>query len=286
MPTLGALYREIKEAFRESGLETPDLDAKLLLSYALGCAPQDVILKPDTPVTPNAVLDDAVARRLKREPVSKITGTRGFYGLEFEVRTDVLDPRPDTETLVDAVRKFLSSTGEGDVEILDICTGTGCIPLALLSVLPHARALGVDISPAALRLAQRNAEKLGLAARMTVMKSNWAQDVTGRFDIITCNPPYIPSADIDSLAPDVRHYDPILALDGGKDGLDAYRIVFPQIRTLLRDGGMAFFEIGAGQAHDIARLAADCGLRVTSVVSDLGGIERVVCLQNVTQAKN
>lgn len=275
MNTLSELYLDIKKRFRDAGFDTPELDAKTLLSFALGVAPEDVLLKPDTPVRPNTVLDDAVARRLAHEPVSKITGMRGFYGLEFEVTKDVLDPRADTETLVDAARKGMNP----DVRILDICTGSGCIPLALLSAAPLATAVAVDVSAAALDIARRNAARLGLSDRIVFRNSDWLENVEGTFDVVTCNPPYIPSADIAGLDAGVRLHDPLLALDGGADGLLPYRILFPQIRKYLAAGGRAYFEFGQGQANDITRLAAGCGLQVNAVLRDLGGIERVVCLQ-------
>jgi release factor glutamine methyltransferase len=278
---LGALYKEIKTIFKNAGFGTPELDAKLLISFALGGSPNDVLLKPDTLVTTNAVLNDAVARRLQHEPVSKIIGMRGFYGLEFEVNANVLDPRADTETIVDTARQFMNQ----QTKILDICTGTGCIPLALLSVFSNATALAVDISDDALSIAQRNAVRLGYDARITFKQSDWLENVEGVFDLITCNPPYIPTADIESLDKTVRDYDPILALDGGDDGLNPYRILFPQILNFLKMDGTALFEIGINQAHDVSRIAADAGLYVTKIVRDLGGIERVVCVQKQISSK-
>jgi len=278
--TLGALYAQIRKQFRDAGLPTPDMDAKLLLSHALGCAPDDVILKPDTPVpAKHAILDAAIKRRLSHEPVSKIIGLRGFYGLEFEVSVDVLDPRPDTETLVDAARAHIEGQGPSDARILDLCTGSGCIALALLSIFPHATALGADISDAALAVAARNVVRHGLDRRMTLVKSSWLENIEGQYDILTCNPPYIPTGDIAALDADVRLYDPMLALDGGDDGLNPYRILFPQIRNLLKKGGAAFFEIGIGQAEDARKIADACGLQVSDMKRDLGSIERVVCLR-------
>jgi release factor glutamine methyltransferase len=206
---------------------------------------------------------------------------RGFYGLEFEVNANVLDPRADTETIVDTARQFMNQ----QTKILDICTGTGCIPLALLSVFSNATALAVDISDDALSIAQRNAERLGYDARITFKQSNWLENVEGVFDVITCNPPYIPSADIESLDKTVRDYDPVLALDGGDDGLNPYRILFPQILNFLKMDGTALFEIGINQAHDVSRIAADAGLYVTKIVRDLGGIKRVVCVQKQISSK-
>ncbi|NBX66220.1 MAG: peptide chain release factor N(5)-glutamine methyltransferase [Proteobacteria bacterium] len=301
--TLGALYRQIKTRFGAAGIETPELDAKLLLSYALGCAPNDVLLKPETPAQTNKVLEDALARRLKHEPVSKIIGTRGFYGFEFEVSRNVLDPRADTETLVDAARIFISSSfrrrpestlnndeykidgtvdpclrRDDDIKILDLCTGSGCIALTLLNLFSNIKATATDVSPKALSVAKRNAERLGLSNRVRFLESDWLKNIEGRFDVITCNPPYIPSNDIETLEADVRLYDPLLALNGGADGLVPYRIVFPQIRKFLKKGGVAFFECGAGQAEDIVKIAASCGLEVVSIAKDLAGISRVVCL--------
>ncbi|MBU6235872.1 MAG: peptide chain release factor N(5)-glutamine methyltransferase [Alphaproteobacteria bacterium] len=274
MATLGALYAQTKRRLAGAGMPSPDLDAKLLISYALGCAPNDVHLKPDMTAVSNEALEEVIQRRIAHEPVSKITGSRGFYGLEFEVTPDVLDPRADTETLVDAAR----AACKPDARILDICTGTGCIPLALLSVLPSATALAVDVSEAALKVATRNAARLGLQNRITFIESDWLDGVEGLFDLITCNPPYIPTADIEMLDADVRLFDPHLALDGGADGLEPYRIICPQIRNFLRGGGKAFFEIGAAQARDVIKIVADCGLQVDAVIRDLGGNERVVCV--------
>ena len=278
--TLGALYREIRQKFRDAGLDTPELDARRIMSYALGCAPDDPILKPDMQAASNASLDSAIARRLAHEPVSRIIGMRGFYGHDFIVTPDVLDPRADTETLVDAARRHLEKYAAKPCAILDVCTGTGCIPLSLISLFPHAHALGVDISAAALDVARQNAKRMGLDNRSEWRISDWVSGVEGTFDVITCNPPYIPAKDIASLAPDVRNYDPLLALDGGDDGLVPYRILFPQIRKFLRENGAAFFEIGINQSADVRKIAVDCGLQVSAVIPDLGGVERVVCVHN------
>lgn len=274
MTTLGALYMETRKNLRDIS-STPDLDARLLISYAMGCAPDDVILKPDMPVIANASLNNAIARRLKSEPVSKITGTREFYGLVFDVTPDVLDPRPDTETLVDAARKYMK---RGGGRILDLCTGSGCILTALMTLCPDATGVAADISDAALNVARSNFRRHGVADRIETIKSDYLAQVPGTFDLIVCNPPYIESQAIPSLEPDVRLYDPIIALDGGDDGLTPYRIVFPQIRERLNEGGAALFEIGSAQGPDIARLAETTGLKVISRIHDYGDRERVVVL--------
>ena len=287
MTTLGALYQAVRKRLRAAGLETPELDAKRILSYALGCAPDDVVLKPDAPAPQHHdVLERCIARRMAHEPVAKITGMRGFYDLDFEVTRDVLDPRPDTETVIDAVRRFVGASGIAQPRILDVCTGTGCIPVTLLHLFASATACATDVSEAALAVAARNVARHGMDRRMTLQQGNWLENVTGRYHVITCNPPYIPTHDIAGLESDVRDYDPHLALDGGNDGLDPYRILFPQIRGRLENDGAAFFEIGAGQADDVRKIAAACGLQVFDVVRDLGGVERVVCMRMTGQEKN
>ena len=255
-------------------MDTPDLDAKLLISFSMGCAPDDVILKPDTPVEANNTLRDAISRRLHHEPVAKIIGEREFYGLPFTVSKDVLDPRPDTETLVDAARIYIGS----NARILDICTGSSCILTTLLTLYPDATGVGCDISDVALRIADENLRRNGVEKRAQLVKSDYLESITGTFDLIVCNPPYIESAAIESLDADVRLYDPRLALDGGDDGLAPYRIVFPQIRNHLNAGARAVFEFGAGQGDDVAQLAENVGLKVIARKSDLGGHERVVVL--------
>jgi release factor glutamine methyltransferase len=235
-----------------------------------------VILKPETSVPDNhPVLMQSIARRLKHEPVSKIIGSREFYGLAFDVNEHVLDPRPDTETLVDAARKHLERAGKADARILDLCTGSGCILAALLSVFPKATGVAADISHDALIVARGNFRRHALDNRVQIVQSNLLEGVSGRFDIVVCNPPYIRSGDIATLSADVRLHDPLLALDGGDDGLGIYRIVFPQIRNYLSDGGMALFEIGFDQGTDVRKMAEHNGLQVISILRDLGGHERV-----------
>lgn len=281
--TLGQIYQDMRAQLRVAGFDTPDLDARLLVACALGCAPADVVLKPDMPVNTDAVqrLMALLARRLAHEPVAKITGTKEFYGLTFHVTTDVLDPRPDSECLVEAAIRYAQAQHIPAPRVLDICTGTGCLLISILHQLPHATGLGVDISAAALAVSQQNCMAHGLAQRMTLVQSDWLAALPPdlRFDLIVCNPPYIPTHEIDTLAQDVRNYDPMLALDGGISGLAAYEKIFPQILSRLTPGGVALFEHGAGQADDVAACAALHGLQVISTVQDLAGHTRVVCLR-------
>jgi release factor glutamine methyltransferase len=214
-----------------------------------------------------------VARRCRREPVSRILGRREFWSLPFEVGPATLDPRPDSETLVSAV---LSEIGDraADLSIIDLGTGTGCLLLALLSELPQATGAGIDISAEAIEVARRNATALGLAARARFLPDDWARDVAGPSDIVISNPPYIESDAITRLATEVAVHDPRAALDGGTDGLDAYRALLPQAKRLLKPGGLLALEIGQGQGEAIRGLACAAGLRDSGSASDLAGIER------------
>ena len=276
--TLAALYNDLRKSLRDVS-DTPDLDARLLIAHAFSCAPDDVLFKPDMGVNAShAVYTDAVSRRMKHEPVAKIIGHREFYGHDFVVNRDVLDPRPDTETLVDEGVKFLRTLDTPRPDVLDMCCGSACILVSVLHLFPQARGTGADKSDAALRVAAENLTRHGMDARATLVQSDYFSGLEGVFDCILCNPPYIPSQDIESLDSDVKNYDPALALDGGESGLCAYEILFPQIRNYLKDGGRAFFEFGAGQEGDVGRLAQNCGLTVHGWYRDLGGHVRVVCV--------
>lgn len=230
-----------------------------------------------------AAAQTMLARRLAREPLSQILGSRGFWTLDIDVTADVLTPRPDTETLIEAMLDFVDADGRGrgyPWRVLDLGTGSGCLPAALLSELPEARAIAIDRSPAAARVARRNLDRIA-PGRALVVVSDWASCLaatgceTGAFDLILSNPPYIPSGEIRTLDPEVARHEPHLALDGGDDGLTAYRVLAPAIARLLRPDGFASIEIGLGQALDVERLLADRGL-TTSVRNDLGHIARCV----------
>lgn len=277
MTSRDAAARALGARFREAGLASPELDARLLVAAAARCDPADLIRWPDRPLdgAEAARLDAMAARRAAREPVSRILGRREFWGLDFALGPATLDPRPDSETLVETALALLANR-PGRLRILDLGTGTGCLLLALLSERPDARGLGVDCAPAAIDVARRNAAALGLAARATFQVGDWGENVDGPFDLVVSNPPYIPSAEIDQLEPDVYRYDPRAALDGGLDGLDAYRVIAPHLPRLLAPGSAVVFEIGAGQSDAVSALLASEGLRVEIKVADLSGIPRAV----------
>ncbi|HXP77293.1 MAG TPA: peptide chain release factor N(5)-glutamine methyltransferase, partial [Stellaceae bacterium] len=218
-----------------------------------------------------------LARRSAREPVSRILGYREFWSLRFELSAAALDPRPDSETLVESVLAALGARGRA-FRILDFGTGSGCLLLALLSELPNAIGTGIDCSEGALETARRNAAALGLAGRARFVRGNWGDGLTGKWDVILANPPYIPSHELPGLMPEVALYEPRPALDGGADGLEAYRALAPAIARLLAPTGIAALEVGAGQATAAAGIMAKAGLALRTIRHDLSGVDRCLVL--------
>ncbi len=257
-------------------VDAPAREAALVLRAA-GLKPTDLIAEPDAPL--GAAAADAqryAARRAAGEPLSRIVGEREFWGLTFALSPETLDPRPETETIVEAaLAAFAARRGEA-LRVIEFGVGSGALLAALLIELPAARGLGVDLSPGAAAQARANLESLGLVARSEIRVGDWGDGLEGPFDLIVANPPYIPSGDIAGLAREVRDHDPRLALDGGADGLDAYRALAPEIARLLAPTGRFFLEVGAGQAQAAAGLAAAAGLVDLATHRDLAGIERVV----------
>lgn len=280
--SLQQAFAAAAQSLRRAGVETAELDARLLLCHAAGLTHESYLARAREALAPEvaARLDSSVRRRAAHEPVSRITGTREFYGRSFLVDKSVLDPRPDTETLIEAALALIEANGgrERPWTLLDLGTGTGCILLTLLAELPMARGIGTDVSLDALSLAAANARRLGVANRASFLASDWCEAIAGEFDLVLSNPPYIASCEIGSLAPDVACYDPLVALDGGKDGLDAYRRIAAGAARRLRPGGKILVEIGASQAHDVAELLSRGGFLVENdgIRLDLGGRPRVV----------
>jgi release factor glutamine methyltransferase len=275
-------FFETASVLWEAGIETPELDARLLLCHAAALTHESFVARAGEALQPEAAvrLEALVRRRASREPISRITGTREFYGRSFLVDESALDPRPDTETLIEAALALIEKTGrrEEPLRLLDLGTGTGCILVTLLDELPKARGFGTDLSPAALRLAEANARRLGVADRASFLASDWLDAIHGEFDLIVSNPPYIASGEIKRLAPEVAHHDPYLALDGGADGLEAYRRIAAGAARLLAPKGAILVEIGASQAPAVAGLLHDGGFLVANdgPSFDLGGRPRVV----------
>jgi len=273
--TLGDLTRSLAAA----GIASPALDARLLLLAATGLTHAALIGAPERVVSQGEArrLDELACRRLVREPLSRILGEREFYGRRFTIGAASLDPRPDTETLIDRGLAFART--QAAPAILDLGTGSGAILVTLLAELPRARGTGTDVSEAALDVARANARSHGVRARARFVAANWCRGVTGRFDLIVSNPPYIPSGNISGLEPEVRDHDPILALDGGPDGLDAYRAIAAGTQAWLSTGGLLVLEIGEGQHDAVAGLFAAHGWRPAAAAAaslDLSGRVRVL----------
>lgn len=273
----GAAQRALAHVFAEAGLDSPALDARLLLCAACGIGHGSLVADPDAPIGAAAeALAGFARRRLAGEPVSRILGRREFWGLDFIVTPAVLDPRPDTETIVEAAIDELGARRGAALRIVDLGTGSGAILAALLSECPLAFGVAVDRSGAAALVAKRNLERLGFGGRSAVIVGDWASALAGGFDLVVSNPPYIPEADIAALDREVRLHDPHAALSGGCDGFDAYRLVARDAARLLAPGGSAVIEAGQGQAQGIADLLEAAGLSPQPPRADLAGIQRAV----------
>ncbi|MGI9384435.1 MAG: peptide chain release factor N(5)-glutamine methyltransferase [Methyloligellaceae bacterium] len=282
--TVASAFRDLLAALKSANLPTPDLDARLLVCEACGVSHETFAADPDRRLTPGEArrLSALAERRLAREPVSRILARRAFWRSEFGLGAETLDPRPDTETLVECALEVVGGEPAlaGGPAILDLGTGTGCILLSLLAELPQATGVGTDLSFGALIVARRNAVRLGLDGRSRFVCADWLNGLSGRFDLIVANPPYIPSAAVERLTPEVALYEPRAALDGGLDGLDAYRSILPGMRRVLRPGGWLIFEVGEGQADAVADLMAMQGFSPDAggwqCRKDLAGIVRCV----------
>ena len=250
-------------------------DARLLLAAALGASRLELATAPERPLSPEEErrFRGYVVRRAAGEPASRILGRREFWSLEFDISPAVLDPRPDTETVVEAALEAVGKR-ERPLDLLDLGVGSGCILLALLSELPQARGLGSDRSEAAARAARHNARRLGLAGRARFVVADWDAPLAGRFDLVVSNPPYIPSGEIEGLSPEVALHDPRAALDGGADGLAAYRRLATALPRLLKPGGAAALEMGSGQAEAVTQLLERAGLKAQPPRADLAGRPR------------
>jgi len=326
---LDAARRALTAAFRGCGIATPALDARLLVMAACGASHAELIcdLKRALSDDERARLSAWAARRLAGEPVSRILGNRAFWNMDFRLSPETLDPRPDTETLVEAVlaalphrdtrlrilgnRAFwnmdfrlspetldprpdtetlveavLAALPHRDacLRILDLGTGTGCILIALLSELPNAMGIGTDVSHAALVTARENASEAGVAERARFVQADWLSGIAGQFDVIVSNPPYIARAELSSLSREVRAHDPIAALDGGPDGLSAYRAILGELGRVMAPGAIAAFEVGAGQAAAVGAIMTATGLAPVqpdqaAIKRDLAGIERALVMK-------
>lgn len=274
--TLGDAQRALARRLREAGFDTADLDARLLTAHAAGLDAAALIMAEHDLLSPDAALrlEAAAAARLAHRPVSKIIGRRGFWGHQFIVTDDVLDPRPDSETVVEVALDRLPD--KRPLQLLDLGTGSGCLLLSLLAERPLATGLGIDASAAALDVAQANAAVLVPDGRASFACGNWFDACAGRFDLIVSNPPYIAETEAAGLSRDVRAHDPAMALFGGPDGLSAYRTLIAGAPLHLEVGGWLILEIGHQQATAVAKLLDDAGFATPLLFQDLGGRDRVL----------
>ncbi|MBK1661452.1 peptide chain release factor N(5)-glutamine methyltransferase [Paracraurococcus ruber] len=277
--TVGFFLCRAGQHLRAAAIDSPRLEARLLLAHALGCRQEDLLRDPRAAVPPGAAarFGDLLRRRLDHAPVAHLLGCQEFWSLPFAVSPATLIPRADSEALVEAALEAFPDRGAVR-RVLDLGTGTGCLLLAALSEFPAATGLGLDRVPAAAALARANAARLGLGGRAAFAVADWAAPVAGRFDLVLSNPPYIESAAIPGLMPEVARHEPASALDGGADGLEAYRAIAAALPGLLAPGGRAVLELGQGQEEAVTALAAAAGLRCLACRPDLGGIPRALVL--------
>ena len=289
--TIAEACEKLGEAFRQGEIDEASADARILVAHALSLTRAQLLAQSDRELEPREVdaISARAARRLSREPVSRIIGSREFWGLKLDITPAVLDPRPDTETVVEAALDWLTARGlrQERLRILDIGTGSGALLLALLSELHNAVGIGTDISIAALNVARFNAHRHELATRTNFICCDLAAALRGPFELIVSNPPYIATAEIGRLAPEVRDHDPRLALDGGADGLNAYRAIAADARRLLAERGRLFVELGQGQSDMGSRLFTQAGLAVDEASRrDLSGVNRALSVRHVMIAEH
>jgi release factor glutamine methyltransferase len=278
LTTLGNAWRLLRDEFRAAGIDTPELDAQCLARIAFGCDALRLAADENQPAGDEGLarLQDLAARRLTGEPVARILGHKEFYGLDFNLNTATLVPRPETELLVDLAMRALQDREAP--QFVDLGTGTGCVAIAILRNEPRAAGIATDLSDEALTAARGNAAAIGVTNRLELREGNWygALHDGELFDLIVSNPPYVESEIIEELMPDVRDFDPALALDGGPDGLHAYRAIAKGAARWLKPGGTLMVEIGSEQGLEVGALFAALGLTQVEIKKDLAGLDRVV----------
>jgi release factor glutamine methyltransferase len=283
--TIAAALAEAGGRLRAVGADSPELDARVLLRQVTGHEDAWLIANPDAEIDRTALQGYAelLERRERREPVSQIVGEREFWSRTFRVTADVLTPRPDTETLIETVLSRIEDR-DAPLRILDLGTGSGCIALTLLAECPNATALGVDASPAALEVAAFNADALGVSERVEWRETDWCEGIEGPFDVIVSNPPYIAGYELQHLDPEVREFEPNMALDGGADGMAAYRRIIPSLKRLGTEDSVIAFELGLGQARGVAALGRVAGLRIAEIDQDIARRARVISFEPTSKS--
>ena len=280
MVSVQEALNQTNDRLSQAGIETARLDARLLIEHVLRLAPHEVNSKREQTlaVTEYERLQALVRRRAKREPLAYIVAEREFWSLPFIVSKATLVPRPDSETLIEAA---LARFQDRNVclSLLDLGTGSGCLLLSLLHELPRSTGIGIDCCPEALTIARQNAKRLSLSDRASFVCADWGKGLSTRFDIIVCNPPYIPQGELEALMPEVSHYEPRHALSGGMDGLESYRKVASVLPGMMQENGLVILEIGINQTTDVSNILTGNGLQVIESKRDLSGLPRCIIAQ-------
>ena len=285
MPSIKTILTNAKQKLRSAKIESAYLDADILMMHAANLTREKIIAHPDKNLSEDEVskFNDYITRRINREPISHITGKREFWGLEFNVTKHTLDPRADSECLIEQALELFPDKQQ-PLKIADFGTGTGCLLLSLLYEYRNAQGIGIDISNDALNVAKSNSLKLKLANRSDFVVSSWADGIKGEFDLIISNPPYIIKNDIKKLEAEVSKFEPKLALDGGEDGLNCYRELAVNIHLLLSDKGYAIFEFGQGQEADVRAILESVGMEFVAYKKDLSSIIRSITVRRCKTA--
>lgn len=276
---LKEIQRKLCNNFSIIGIETPELDARIILKEVLSLDDKDLILKESLDI-PNELIEKIIAiesRRLNGEPISKIFKKRDFYNSTFLISNDVLDPRPETELIVEIANNFIDKNEVKN--ILDLGTGSGCILLSILKENKMINGLGIDLSKDAISIAKQNSKKLNLETQSNFLISNWMSSVNYKYDLVVSNPPYIASEDIKKLSKSVKIYDPILSLDGGDDGLNSYRLIASDLKRIVSKNALIIIEIGYNQSLQVIEIFKKNNFKLMKKYNDINGLDRVLTFQ-------
>ena len=277
---LSELQKKITKILAEGGIETNSLDARIILREIFNFDEKELILNSDLILSESKIskVQKIITRRLNLEPVSKIFGKRDFYNSTFSISDDVLDPRPETENIVEIANNFILE--KGYESFIDLGTGSGCIILSILKENKNLTAVGVDISIDAINIAKKNSKDMNLEKRSSFLVSNWLSSIYSSYDLIISNPPYIPSDEIITLSKTVKNFDPLISLDGGQDGLKCYKEIAQDINRVINKNGRVILEIGYNQAHDVIKIFESKEFKLLKIYNDINGLNRILTFES------
>lgn len=277
---LSELQKKITKILAEGGIETNSLDARIILKEIFNFDEKELILNSDLILSESKIskVQKIITRRLNFEPVSKIFGKRDFYNSTFSISDDVLDPRPETENIVEIANNFILE--KGYESFIDLGTGSGCIILSILKENKNLTAVGVDISIDAINIAKKNSKDMNLEKRSSFLVSNWLSSIYSSYDLIISNPPYIPSDEIITLSKTVKNFDPLISLDGGQDGLKCYKEIAQDINRVINKNGRVILEIGYNQAHDVIKIFESKEFKLLKIYNDINGLNRILTFES------